>query len=178
MRLLFALAGGACLALDCAAIDLRPQGIAVQAGVAQRGTQTESIGLVWPWAWRHDAAEGQLSGITEGFISRWSTRDGDQRLVFTQMGVLPMLRYRAEAGRSPWFIEFGVGLSVTDRIFRTNGKQFSTRFNFADGIGGGRSFGAGGRQELSLRFTHFSNGGIRRPNPGENVVRLRYAVMF
>lgn len=177
-RLLLLVAAAALPAFDCCALDLRPQGMFVQAGVAQHDAQTETIGAVWPWAWRHDTTEGQLSGLTEAFVSRWSTRDREQRLAFTQYGVLPLLRHRADQGRSPWFLEFGVGVSVMDRVFRAGDKQFSTRFNFADAVGGGRSFGADGRQELSLRFTHFSNAGIRKPNPGENAVRLRYAVRF
>ena len=177
-KLFLVLAWAAGTAFDCSALDLRPQGLYVQAGTAQHHTQTGEIGVVWPWAWRHDTAEGQLSGLTEAFISRWSTRDGDQRLAFTQFGVLPLLRHRAEQGRSPWFLEFGVGVSVTDRTFRAGNRQLGTRFNFADAVGGGRSFGAGNRQELSLRFTHFSNAGIRKPNPGENSVRLRYGVRF
>jgi Lipid A 3-O-deacylase (PagL) len=38
-----------------------------------------------------------------------------------------------------------------------------------------RGFGADGEHELALRLQHFSNGGIRRPNPGETFLQLRYA---
>jgi lipid A 3-O-deacylase len=65
-----------------------------------------------------------------------------------------------------------------DRTYRTSEKQFSTHFNFADVLGAGRNFGEGQRHEVSLRLTHFSNGGFKHPNPGMNLVRLRYGVMF
>jgi lipid A 3-O-deacylase len=65
-----------------------------------------------------------------------------------------------------------------DRKFRTQDKEFSTAFNFVDVIGVGRSIGADRRQELSLRISHISNAGIKKPNPGEEFLQLRYAVMF
>jgi lipid A 3-O-deacylase len=45
-------------------------------------------------------------------------------------------------------------------------------------IGMGRSFGGHGKNEISLRLQHFSNGGIKKPNPGENFVRVRYTRRF
>jgi hypothetical protein len=39
----------------------------------------------------------------------------------------------------------------------------------------GRSFGSGDRHEIALRAKHFSNGGVREPNPGLNFVQLRYS---
>ena len=40
------------------------------------------------------------------------------------------------------------------------------------------SFGARGEHEVSLRLQHFSNAGIKHPNPGETFVRLRYVRRF
>jgi lipid A 3-O-deacylase len=45
-------------------------------------------------------------------------------------------------------------------------------------VGFGRSLDAQQHHELSLRLQHFSNADIKRPNPGENFVQLRYAVAF
>nr|WP_311732042.1 acyloxyacyl hydrolase [Variovorax paradoxus] len=53
-----------------------------------------------------------------------------------------------------------------------------TRFQFTEQLGIGRNFGAQGEHELSLRLRHFSNAGIRKPNPGENFVRVRYLYRF
>ena len=89
-----------------------------------------------------------------------------------------MLRLRPAGGSSPWFIEAGIGITVMDRLYRSQTKKFSTTFNFVDVAGIGRSFGADRRQELSLRLVHISNADIKSPNPGENFVQLRYAWMF
>ena len=34
------------------------------------------------------------------------------------------------------------------------------------------------RQEVSLRFQHFSNAGIKEPNPGENFFQVRYSSRY
>ena len=96
----------------------------------------------------------------------------------TQLGLTPVLRYRFDGGDSPWFAEAGIGVNVLAPVYRDGDRQFSTAFNFGDHLALGRSFGAGGRQELSLRLQHFSNAGIKHPNPGINFVQLRYSVAF
>ena len=65
-----------------------------------------------------------------------------------------------------------------DKIYRTPEKQFSTSGNFHDMLGIGRSFGANRDRELSLRYVHFSNADIKKPNPGTDFLQLRYAVKF
>lgn len=172
------LSTGALFALSAAAADLRPGGMFVQAGAGDSATKAVSIGAVWPWAWQRDVGPGRIGGYTEAYVSHWRASDNGQRVDFTHLGLVPMLRYRFAAGASPWFIEGGIGLTFMDRMFRTSDKQFSTRFNFADVVGVGRSFGEQQRQEVTLRLTHFSNGGVKHPNPGLNMVRLRYGWMF
>jgi hypothetical protein len=166
------------LSLGAHAVDLRPAGAFIQAGLAEHQSYSVTAGLVWPWSWRRDFGTSQVSGLTEGFVSHWSGRGADERKSFTQLGLLPLLRLRFDGGRSPWFAEGGIGISIMDRNYRTRTKDFSTTGNFVDVVGVGRSLGADRRRELSLRFSHISNGGIKKPNPGEDFLQLRYAVMF
>ena len=119
-----------------------------------------------------------VTGITEAYVSHWNARGAGGRRSFTQLGLTPMFRYRGDHGRSAWFVEAGIGISVIDPVYTTNAKQFSSRFNFVDVAGVGRSFGPQGQRELSLRVAHVSNCGIKSPNPGENFLQLRYAVLF
>lgn len=172
------------LATSVQAADPLPRGVFVEGGVAEHwagpdtATATATAGLIWPWSWRRDWGGGEATALTEVFLSHWSARGNGGRQAFTQVGVLPLLRYGFDHGRSPWFLEAGIGVSVMDPLYRTPLKQFSSSFNFDDVIGVGRSFGERRGQELGLRLSHVSNGGIRRPNPGENLLQLRYAVMF
>jgi len=166
------------LSLCAHAIDLRPGGVFVQGGVAEHASFSATVGVMWPWSWRSEMAGGEWTGISEAFASYWSARAAGGRESFTQLGLLPLLRYRFAKGSSGWFLEGGIGISAMDTMYRTTDKQFSTRFNFVDVVGVGRSFGAQRARELSLRLSHISNGGIKKPNPGENFLQLRYAVLF
>jgi lipid A 3-O-deacylase len=168
----------AALSLNAQAMDLTPRGAFAVAGVAARGTDSLSVGAIWPWAWRTQLPGGEVTAITEAYVSRWKARAAVGRQSFTQFGLVPLVRLRRDEGRSDWFGELGIGVSVTDRVYNTPGKRFSTRFNFVDTLGIGRSFGAQRQQELGVRLVHMSNAGIKHPNPGENFLQLRYAVMF
>ena len=55
---------------------------------------------------------------------------------------------------------------------------FGSEYNFGDHIGIGRKFGDDGRDEIELRAEHYSNGGYKHPNPGQNWVQLRYMHWF
>lgn len=175
---LFALASIGALSLGAHAIDLFPGGAFVQGGIADHGAYSATAGLIWPWSWRREALGGEFSGNTEVYASYWNGRTEAGRRGFTQVGIVPMLRYRFSQGRSSWFMEAGIGLSGMDTLYRTEEKQFSSSFNFVDVVAVGHSFGAQRRQEVSLRATHYSNAGLKKPNPGENFVQLRYAAKF
>ena len=172
------LAWAGLLPLGTHAIDLVPRGAFVEAGVAEHSSYSATAGLIWPWSWRSQALGGELTATTEAYVSRWSGHGAERRVSFTQLGLVPLLRYRFGHGRSDWFVEAGIGISVMDKMYRIPQKQFSTRFNFVDVAGMGRSFGPQRRHELSLRLAHISNADIRKPNPGENFLQLRYAALF
>jgi lipid A 3-O-deacylase len=149
-----------------------------EGGVTTHDTYSLSAGVAWPLSWHRISHNGEWTANLEAFASHWSSRFGGSREGFTQVGLVPVARYRFDHGRSEWFAEGGIGLSYMDRLYRTQDKQFSTRFNFYDTIGIGRSFGDHRENELSLRFAHVSNAGIKEPNPGENFFQLRYGRQF
>ena len=157
-------------------------GIYVQAGRtvhSARNTNDASVGLVVPWSTRTDGWSVLREGYWDIFASQWDGPSfGGRRTVFTQVGVIPTLRYRFDERQSAWFAEAGLGVSFLDGIYGTPDRIFSSRFNFSEVLALGRNFGPGGNMELALRLQHFSNGGIHQPNPGENFVQLRYTVRF
>jgi len=89
-----------------------------------------------------------------------------------------VIRYRFDEGRSRWFGEAGIGATVTSSLYRSGQKYFSTAFNFGDHVGLGYAFGETRMNELVLRAEHFSNAGIKHPNPGQNFIQLRYSHHF
>jgi lipid A 3-O-deacylase len=103
---------------------------------------------------------------------------GGGHQALTQVVLLPTLRMQLSRGASPWYLEVGVGASWLDRRFVTPDREFSTQWNFYDVLGMGRSFGPAARHELGLRWVHVSNGGIKKPNPGQDFLQLRYVARF
>lgn len=170
-----------CLALSAATAqaDWRPDRVFVQAGIAQKGSAALGVGVTWESGWKRPWLGTELSGTLDLMAAGWRwdhTAGGDAHGAL--LALIPMARLRPDQGRSPWFFEAGIGLSVMDRHYRTPDKTFSTTFNFYDVVGLGRSFGAAREQELSLRLMHISNASIRKPNPGEEFLELRYSRRF
>ena len=155
---------------------LTPRAFFGQIGAAKEVTAV-TVGAIWnPW----DLHSPRWSAYLEGSISRWRSRGGypDETGVLTQLAVIPTLRYRMDDGRSPWFAEGGIGATITSSVYRRGETRFSTAFNFGDHVGVGYSFGPQWKNEIVLRAEHFSNAGIKHPNPGQNFVQLRYVRHF
>jgi len=161
--------------------DLRsrfePASFYLQAGVADR-TEAYVLGATWDWTRNAEYRWGRASGYWESSIGQWRTdkpAGGRSTALVTQIGLTPVLRLSPSAWRRGWFAELGIGANVLFPVYRNDEKAFSTAFNFGDHIAVGRRFGQELRQETSIRFQHFSNAGIKHPNPGENFIQLRYA---
>ncbi len=174
------LALAAALGFSCVVhADWRPTGVMVQGGAAPHGTVAASVGAVWQsdWRWKRSAL---FSYQTEFFLSQWRADrfGGGGHYGLQQAVLLPVLRAQPDAGRSPWFFELGIGASYLSKDYHTPDKEFGSRWNFYDMLGVGYQFGAGRTQELGLRYTHISNLSIRKPNPGEDFLMLRYARRF
>ena len=170
------------LGLAAHAFEDRDVGVYAEGGHAPHGgggTDVLALGVMLPWTPRQPVRGGALSFYADLYASQWrAPAAGGGRRSYAQLGAIATWRYRFDEGRSPWFAEAGVGASVLDGHYETSTRRFSTRFQFTEVLGVGRSFGARGAHEVSLRLQHFSNAGIRKPNPGENFVRLRYAFRF
>jgi hypothetical protein len=152
-----------------------PTGLFLQVGTGSNAN-AQVAGLLWAWpAPVLRFAGGSLKAFTEVSIGRWSARnDGRGRAISTQIGIAPVLRYHFERAPS-WFVEASIGVNVITPLYRSGNRQFSTVFNFGDQIGVGFRSPESGR-EWSLRYQHFSNGGIREPNPGQNFIQLRWTL--
>jgi hypothetical protein len=158
---------------------LAPSSAFIQAGVAQEAQMLVG-GATWDWDWHKDLAIGRLGGYWEASLGRWNSDagpDGGSAWV-TQIGLTPILRLYPERWGGSWFVELGIGANFLLPIYQSRTKRFSTTFNFGDHLAIGRRFGEDGSHVLALRVQHFSNAGIREPNPGENFLQLRYSQHF
>ena len=156
---------------------LQPRAFFTQFGGAAEVTAA-TAGLIWNARW--DALPDPWSVYFEASFSRWNSRGGypSDSGVLTQVALVPVFRWRADQGRSAGFCEGGIGATGTSSVYRTTDKHFSTSFNFGDHVGAGYSFSTARRNEVALRFEHFSNAGIKHPNPGQNFTQLQYVRRF
>jgi lipid A 3-O-deacylase len=160
--------------------SLRPDAGFLQMAAGEN-TQSASLGLQWQvtgaWNWTPSV---DLTGHLEVEFGRWRSEvdaAGVDWAWVSQLSLVPILRWSGR-GEQGWYVELGIGPSYLTPIFQARGRRFSSQFQFRDHIGVGRRWGEAGRHDLSLRFEHFSNAGIERPNPGINRVALRYTRRF
>jgi len=174
----------ASLALLCAVpAAAQPTGLTpsayLQANWARHDTQALTLGATLPWRdWSSQLWGGELRGYWDMYLSRWSFDGLAGHESTTLLGITPTLRLWTDPGKSPWFWEAGIGATLASERYQTPRREFSTRFNFASHLGLGLQLGAQGQHELQLRLQHVSNAGIKKPNPGENFLQLRYAVRY
>lgn len=132
--------------------------------------------MQWDWDGSPRRWRGvRLSGYFELDLGRWhAEQDGRRSHAWvSQISVVPVLRLSGDGWRG-WYVEAGVGPSLLTPLYESKDKRFSTRFQFRDHLAVGRRFGESLRHEVALRLEHFSNAGITRPNPGINLLGLRY----
>jgi hypothetical protein len=155
-----------------------PDSAFIQFGGAEHATSI-AAGIGWDFGRSWRLGPGIVGGFWEIALGRWRTTgaNGGRRTIVSQIGVTPVFRYQP-GDASRWFFELGIGVNFTTPIYESRDKRFSTSFNFGDHIAAGYRFGAASRHEVALRFQHFSNGGIRHPNPGEDFLQLRYTRRF
>jgi lipid A 3-O-deacylase len=171
--------GLSCVGEAAAQAFTHPSAAFVQSGSAQ-GTRALTVGLSWDLPYRWRLGPGELSSYLEASYAYWQIQSADRAGLshLSQFALIPVLRYRPADGASPWFFEAGLGLTATSSVYRTRQKSFSTSFNFGTHLAVGRSFGERRQHEIALRLEHFSNAGIKHPNPGENFVQIRYTRRF
>lgn len=142
-------------------------------------THAFTAGTTWDWERRWNFAGGIVTGYWEASLGLFRVDDpprGRYRHI-VDLGFTPVFRYRgSETGR--WFGEAAIGLHWIAPRYAGNGRRFGTNFNFGDHLAVGYCLDARCGQEIALRVQHFSNGGFRKPNPGEDFIQLRYQRSF
>ena len=90
------------------------------------------------------------------------------------MGITPVVRWQGNSALG-WFGEIGIGANYVSPKYDNAGKIMGTPFQFGDFAGVGYQFNP--QLSVSLKFKHFSNAGIKEPNPAVNfgIVRLAYS---
>lgn len=168
------LAGAAMASGAAAAID----GVAVELG---RGDGTDMGRIAVQSDWRTQwfrGANWHVGGYWDFALGQWhrgGVRAGENEDI-TELGVTPVFRLQANDRRG-LYAEAAIGFHFLSRT-SIGDKRLSTSFQFGDHVGLGYRFGAKGAYDLSYRFQHLSNGGIKRPNSGLNFSQIRLQYHF
>jgi len=111
---------------------------------------------------------GSLQALGELSTSYWQASGARRPDNLWQLEAAPFLRWWAS---ERFFVEAGLGVNLFTRT-RFADRAMSTAFQFGEHIGVGYQLPWGGR--ASLRFSHYSNASLKRPNSGLNVLQLHY----
>ncbi len=115
-----------------------------------------------------------LGGYWDGNIAYWRANrwldQPDHRRDLAVVGFTPVFRWEAD-DKLGFYADAGIGLSLFSNVYRNTHRQLSTSFEFADHVGVGYVFA--NKWELGLRAQHYSNGGIKHPNGGVNLLLLK-----
>lgn len=104
---------------------------------------------------------GYASGYFELSANYWSKRDENN----FGIALSPVLTYTVDFWKIKPYVEGGIGVSLWSKT-KINGRDLSTNFLFEDRVGAGLRYG---NFDLSFRYMHYSNAGIKHPNNGIDI---------
>lgn len=120
--------------------------------------------------WRSSSLEHPLELHLEGSVAYWhanhSNHTPKSRNALWQVGLTPMMRWWLT---DHWYLEGGIGPTLMSHTRFLN-KDISTALQFGDHIGIGRALND--KWRFGIRYSHFSNASIKRPNPGFNMLHF------
>ncbi len=126
--------------------------------------------------WSTDSKSVRIRLGLEASIGGWNPHGANSKLM-GDIGFTPIFRVQG-AGSSGPFAEIGAGAHLLTRAHISDTKVFSSAFQFGDRVAVGYRFGDALDSELAVRFQHYSNAGIKEPNPGINYYLLQYSARF
>jgi hypothetical protein len=150
-------------------------GVAVEAG---NGDDTDMARVAVQWNWQKRMLQGSdwhVGGYWDLGLGYWKN-DGfpGHNDEITEIGLTPVLRLQRNDLQG-FYAELGIGWHLQSHS-TIGDKRMSTLFQFGNHIGVGYRFGAKRAFDLSYRYQHLSNAGIKHPNDGINFnqIRLQY----
>lgn len=173
-----ALTGIAALLLTLAAGTARAQqgsegGVSVHYGIGehyQRITLNYETPTWWSYQFGSNWGRLDLNGEFGGSYW-WADGSRDPGHVW-QARAIPMFRWWAT---DRFYLEAGIGATVFSSTHFAD-KSIGSAFQFGDHVGMGFLLTPSSR--VGLRYSHFSNANIKKPNPGLDVVQLTYTYQF
>jgi len=111
----------------------------------------------------------------ETSVNMWQYDHTGESESNTLLAMSPVIQYPAfNFSNTPVYLEAGIGISLIKNTYFA-GKDISTHYQFEDRIGLVASFE---QVDVALRVIHYSNAGLKEPNPGLNFLTLSVAKYF
>lgn len=104
--------------------------------------------------------------------AHWKSRKSKSPKSMSQFSAIPVVRWWPS---EQLYLDIGSGPTLMTRS-RFAGKNISTKFQFGSRVGVG--YLTHGGHQFGLRYSHFSNAGIKTPNPGLDLLELEYRYRF
>lgn len=163
---------------------LHPAAHAVDSGSLElgRGNQTDLVrgSIQWKWGNRWFRSNGtHIGGYWDFTFAHWHAKkhrniEGNKQNIVA-VGITPVFRFQKDTLTGP-YAEAGIGAHYLSDLYDNNDDRLSTRFQFGDHIGIGYVFQ--NKLDIGLKYQHFSNGGIKKPNSGVNFAMVRVSYPF
>lgn len=140
---------------------------------ADKGYHNTTLAVESAPLWTHALRNSHLDLTAEVSVGYAQGPAGTSGGSLWHLGLTPFVHW--------WFapntaMEFGIGANVFSGT-TIGGKRISTAYQFGDSLGLMHRF-TGSPWLLGLRFTHYSNADIKRPNPGQDYWQLRIGYTF
>jgi len=144
----------------------------LQLGYHSSYTKT-TLAYETPKLWTHTFGQdwGRIDLTVEMGVSYWKARR-DEPDTMWQLSAIPMLRWWPN---DAVYLELGSGPTIANRS-EFAGRDLSTRFQFGSHLGVGILIQKSHR--LGIRYSHYSNAGIKKPNPGLDLLQVAYTYRF
>lgn len=132
-----------------------------------------TLGYETPRLWGHQFHNGwgRVDLNLELGVSYWQARHGRSNSM-GQVSAIPILRWWLTDG---FYLEVGSGPTMLSRS-EFAGRDLSTRFQLGSHLGTG--FLINKAHRIGIRYSHYSNANIKKPNPGLDLLGLTYTYQF
>lgn len=154
-------------------------GISLEAGGGSKVQQLRfAVQKKWDKRWFQSNGT-HIGGYWEGSIAQFRGNAYNnvpgQHQNITAIGITPVFRFQSDDLKG-WYAEGGIGATVFSETYNNDDNRLATAFQFEDHIGAGYVFNNG--WDLGLKIVHYSNGGIKKPNDGVDLLMLKLGRPF
>lgn len=138
-------------------------------GATGQGQMTERLGLEFNWD--KTFLDGSLSGYWDAGITNWE--GGSKASARQSLSFSPVFVYSFKGNDWVPYVEAGIGVAAFSST-SVGDKNIGSAVHFEDRLGFGVKFK--NESKLGFRAIHYSNAGLKEPNPGIESYTLFYTI--